>query len=92
MLKDFEEFETSARALGFDEVVKRDWEPGQVMPSHSHPWDASGLVVRGEMWLTVGDETRHLVTGDTFEVPRNTKHAERYGAEGTNLFAARRRA
>ena len=92
MLKDFEEFETSARAQGFDEVLKRDWGAGKEVPSHTHPFDASVLVVRGEMWLTVGDETRHLVPGDTFEVPRNTKHAERYGAEGTNLFAARRRA
>ena len=92
MPRDFEEFETSARALGYDEVLRRNWEAGQVAASHSHPWDASVLVVEGEMWLTVGDETRHLMPGDTFEVPRNTTHAERYGAEGTSLFAARRRA
>ena len=90
MLKDFGEFERSVRAQGFNEVLKRNWEAGKVVPSHSHPFDASLLVVGGEMWLTVGDETRHLVPGDSCEVPRNTTHSERYGAEGTNLFAARR--
>lgn len=90
MLKDFGEYETSVRAQGFDEVLKRNWAAGKVTPNHVHPFDASGLVVDGEMWLTIGDETRHLVPGDTFEVPRNTTHAERYGGEGTNLFVARR--
>jgi hypothetical protein len=42
------------------------------------------------MWLTVGEETRHLRLGDTFELERDEPHAERYGVEGATYWVARR--
>ena len=86
----FAEFEAQARALGFGEVLERQWAPGTVLEWHAHSFDASALVVQGEMWLTVGEQTRHLHPGDTFEVPRNTQHAERYGAQGATYWVGRR--
>ena len=87
---DFSAFEAEAKAQGFDEVVEREWAPQAVAGTHGHPFAVKALVVRGEMWLTCGDETRHLHPGDTFELDRDAPHAERYGAEGATYWVARR--
>jgi len=86
----FEAFAQAARAEGFDEVVERHWPPGTVLDLHGHPFALRAVVVRGEMWLAVGDETRHLKPGDTFALDRDVAHAERYGAEGATYWVARR--
>jgi len=86
----FTEFENEALGLGFDEVLERQWAPGTVVDTHVHPFAVKALVVRGEMWLTEGDNTRHLRPGDTFELGRAVPHAERYGEEGAVYWVARR--
>jgi len=86
----FEDFEAQARAQGFQEVLERNWPPSTVLDQHAHPFAVKALVVRGEMWLTVGDRTRHLMPGDPFELERDVAHAERYGSEGATYWVARR--
>ena len=86
----FEAYAAEARAKGFDEVVERKWAPSLVLESHKHPFSVRALVVQGEMWLTVGDDVRHLRPGDTFALDRDQAHAERYGPEGATYWAARR--
>lgn len=88
-LPSFEEFSAAARARGFDEVLVREWQAGHATPEHEHPFDVTALVVRGEFWLSVGGEVRHLKPGDTFEVKRGTRHAERYGADGATFWTGR---
>jgi len=89
-LPTFEAFAAEARAIGFDEVVERKWAPSLVLESHKHPFSVKALVVQGEMWLTVGDDVRHLRPGDEFTLDRAQPHAERYGSEGATYWAARR--
>ena len=86
----FREFKASARARGFDELVEREWKPFTVLVTHVHPFALMALVARGEMWLTVGDATRHLKAGDTFELDHDVPHAERYGSDGATYWVARR--
>lgn len=88
----FAEFETIARTEGFDEVLERRWEPGVVVAVHEHPFAVKAVVASGEMWLTVGSDTRHLRAGDTFELEHSARHAERYGSEGATSWVARRTA
>ena len=88
--KTFEAFEAEALAAGFDEALAREWAPGQVVATHAHPFDADAVVTRGEMWLTCGDETQHLLPGGTFKLAHGTPHAERYGPEGATYWVARR--
>lgn len=90
MEKTLPEFESLLLARGFTTVLTREWAPHTVVESHSHPFDASALVVNGELWLTLGDATRHLCRGDTFEIPAGTEHAERYGPEGAVYWVGRR--
>jgi hypothetical protein len=86
----FADFQSNVQSLGFSEVLERQWGAGTTLDTHVHPFDANALMVEGEMWLTVGDTTRHLVPGDTFELTRNTPHAERYGSEGARFWVGRR--
>jgi len=86
----FESFCASAHAQGFDEVVERQWKPGTVVDTHTHPFAVKALVVQGEMWLRVGEPTQHLLPGDTFVLEREVPHDERYGPEGATYWVARR--
>ena len=72
-LPTFAEFAVQARAQGFDEVLERPWAPGTVLATHSHPFDASALVVQGTLWLTEGGHTRKLGPGDRFELARDCR-------------------
>lgn len=86
----FTDFEAVSRSQGFDEVLERVWAPSAQTGTHTHPFSVAALVTRGEMWLTVGDDVRHLCAGDRFTLDRNIPHAERYGADGAVLWVARR--
>lgn len=86
----FDAYAAAARARGYGQVLEREWAPGTVLGDHTHPFAAAALVVRGEMWLTVGAETRHLRPGQTFELEAGVAHSERYGAEGAAYWVARR--
>jgi quercetin dioxygenase-like cupin family protein len=90
----FQSFETAAHAEGYTEVISREWPPLTVLDTHSHPFDAKALVVRGELWLTVCSDTekqiQHLSAGQRFELARNIPHDERYRSDGATFWVARR--
>ena len=90
MAPDFDAFRVQALARGFTDVLERRWPPGEVVATHSHPFAADALVVQGEMWLTVGGETQHLLPGGRFALAAGVPHDERYGAEGATYWVARR--
>jgi quercetin dioxygenase-like cupin family protein len=87
---DFEKYKSVRLSEGFDEVVERVWPAGAVAGAHTHPFSVKAEVVQGELWLTVGDETRHLFSGDSFELERNVLHSERYGDSGATFWVARK--
>jgi quercetin dioxygenase-like cupin family protein len=87
----FEAYGANARAEGFDEVIERVWAARTVVEPHTHPFALKALVVQGEMWLTVGDDVRHLLPGDTFALDHAALHAERYGEDGATYWVARRK-
>jgi quercetin dioxygenase-like cupin family protein len=45
-----------------------------IVPLHSHPHEQMGLVLKGEVGLTIGSETRRLKKGDMFVIPPNVPH------------------
>ena len=91
-LPTYAEFEAMARAQGFDEVLERVWGPGLELATHSHSFAVNALVTQGDLWLSCGEQTRHLQTGDRFELQPNEPHAERYGPQGAIFWVARRHA
>jgi len=86
----FESFAADMRAQGFDEIVEVSWPPLTVLDTHQHAFAAKALVVRGEMWLSFGDQTEHLLPGGTFELDAAEPHSERYGQEGATYWVGRR--
>jgi quercetin dioxygenase-like cupin family protein len=86
----FQDFEAQLRAQGFDAVLQREYRPLEAIDTHVHAFAAKALVVRGEMWLTVGGHTQHIRAGGTFELEPNTPHSERYGPEGATYWVGRR--
>lgn len=51
-----------------------DLDPGLHDPGHSHPHEQCGIVLEGEIELTIGDESRLLKKGDTYFIPANQPH------------------
>lgn len=47
---------------------------GANMPTHSHPHDQVGYVLRGSMQLTIGGETHTCEAGDSYYIPGNMPH------------------
>ena len=57
-------------------------EPGVSVPLHAHEHEQIGLVVEGEINMTIGDETRSLVPGQAYTIPGNLQHAAVAGPQG----------
>ena len=54
------------------QIVFFEIEPGKVPPhSHSAQW---GIVIEGEMSLTIGDETKIYKKGDSYYIPEGVVH------------------
>jgi quercetin dioxygenase-like cupin family protein len=52
-----------------------DFEPGSVIPEHSHPHEQITYVVRGAMEFRLGDETRVLRAGEGVCCPPEVTHS-----------------
>lgn len=57
-------------------------EPNSVVPEHQHHHEQLGMVVQGSMTFTIGGERRHLVAGDTYNIPGNVPHGVVTGPGG----------
>jgi quercetin dioxygenase-like cupin family protein len=57
-------------------------EPNAVVPEHSHPHEQMGMMVSGEMELTVAGETRRLKESDIYLVPGGIPHKVVTGPHG----------
>lgn len=51
-----------------------EMEPGAVVPTHSHPHEQGGMLIKGRMELTIGNETRVCSPGEMFLIPPNVPH------------------
>jgi quercetin dioxygenase-like cupin family protein len=59
------------------QAVFFDIQPVGVVPPHSHcaQW---GLMIDGEMSLTIGGETKTYVKGDWYFIPENVVHSAKF--------------
>jgi quercetin dioxygenase-like cupin family protein len=54
-----------------------DFEPGSVVPDHSHPHEQMGMMISGRLEFTVGGLTRLLGPGDVWKIPGGVIHRVR---------------
>ena len=51
-----------------------EMEDGAEVPHHNHPHEQGGILIRGKLQLTIGDETRVVEPGAMFLIPPNVYH------------------
>ncbi|GAA0358423.1 hypothetical protein GCM10009092_23290 [Bowmanella denitrificans] len=63
------------------EVLFASYQAGTQIPPHQHETDNYGVIIRGELILTMQGETRRFAVGDWYHVPANTEHAASFAVE-----------
>jgi quercetin dioxygenase-like cupin family protein len=51
-----------------------EMDEGAEIPLHSHPHEQGGMLLQGQMQLTIGEETRLCQPGSMYLIPPNTPH------------------
>ncbi len=51
-----------------------EMDDGAEVPLHHHPHEQGGILLKGRVQLTIGDETRVVEAGSLFLIPPNTPH------------------
>lgn len=57
-------------------------EPGATVPDHAHSHEQIGLVLEGEIDMTIDGETRRLGPGHAYTIPGGVRHAGVGGPSG----------
>jgi quercetin dioxygenase-like cupin family protein len=74
----FDAYRLEARGA---DVLFASYPAGTRIPSHAHDTDNYGVIIRGELILTVdGEKTRYAV-GEWYCVPAHTDHAAEFEVE-----------
>ncbi len=63
-----------------------DLDPEALVPDHSHPNEQAGVMLSGELSMTINGETRELAPGDAYLIPGGMRHAALAGAKGARVF------
>jgi quercetin dioxygenase-like cupin family protein len=84
-----QEFRELLAANGFETVVLVEREPGS-LDLHTHPFEARGWVMEGELTIVSGHGTQHCGPGDSFHLAMNEPHTEGYGPQGVRYLAGRK--
>jgi quercetin dioxygenase-like cupin family protein len=68
-----------------------DLKPMSRLPEHHHPNEQIGIVLKGEIDYTIGDDAKTCRKGDAFLIPPNTSHSavvvSREAAQLLDIFA-----
>jgi quercetin dioxygenase-like cupin family protein len=51
-----------------------EMDAGAIVPLHDHPHEQGGMLLKGRMELTIGDEVKICEAGSMFLIPPNTPH------------------
>jgi quercetin dioxygenase-like cupin family protein len=65
-----------------------DLAPGAVIPPHSHPHEQVGMLLRGEMQVTIAGETRTVKPGDIYIAPGGIEHSVVVGEAASQAIEA----
>lgn len=79
---DEKEWMEKLRQEGFREVYVWDDKPDHEYPNHEHATTTAHVVIRGRMFMEIGEETKELRAGSRFDIPAHAVHSVRIGPEG----------
>jgi len=67
-------------------LVVVDLEPDSTIPTHNHPHEQAGLVLNGEINLTIAGESKLLKEGDIYLIPEGVEHSAITGSNPTQVL------
>ena len=73
-------------ATGSYEVTLQQGDEGAGPPPHSHPWDESFFVIRGNVEFSCAGKTVTARVGSLVHVPARTVHAFRFAKGGAAMI------
>lgn len=62
-------------------VLFASYPVGTEIEPHQHDTDNYGIITRGELILTMNEETKRYGVGDWYHVPAETEHAAKFEQE-----------
>lgn len=87
---DCKQFLKMVHSEGFKEVVRVTREPGAMLASHTHPFEAKALILDGEIRIATATDDRTYCAGDIFHLRAHEPHAEFYGRNGVQYLVGRK--
>jgi len=77
----------SGEATQSYEIFLQRGPEGSGPPPHSHPWDESFLVVKGQIDFGIGGESKTASPGTLVHLPAGTVHWFRFGSGGAEMVS-----
>lgn len=78
----FDAYQLSAKDC---DVMFASYPAGAKITTHTHVTDNVGVIIRGELILTVDGETSRFGVGDWYHVPANVEHAASFEADTAEI-------
>lgn len=63
-----------------------EFEPGSIVPLHSHPHEQLGLVLRGMQALVIAGEPHELGPMEGYVIPGGVEHSAYCGLDGATVL------
>lgn len=67
-------------------VLWSRWEPNAAAPEHTHPHEQVGVVLQGQIEITVNGQAQLVNAGEFYHIPSNAPHAERNVGQGFTVL------
>jgi quercetin dioxygenase-like cupin family protein len=77
----------SGEATGGYEIFLQRGPEGSGPPPHSHPWDESFYVVKGQIEFGIGPESMTASPGTLVHLPAGTMHWFRFGSDDGEMIS-----
>ena len=77
----------SGDQTGGYEVFLQDGPPDTGPPPHSHPWDETFYVIKGDVQFSIGGDAQRATPGTLVHLPAGTVHWFRCGDEGALMLS-----
>ena len=84
------DFTVTLSREGFSHIYVWEDGPNASYPEHTHRTETAHIILKGEMTLTMGSESRTYGPGDRCDVPAGAVHSARMGPNGCRYVIGER--
>ncbi len=78
-------FEAYRLATENCEVLFSSYPAGTKIEFHTHDTENVGIITKGALILTIGNDVQEINTGEWYHVPANTEHAAEFQEETAGI-------